>query len=195
MKKQIVLLLVNVLISAFGATAYAAPVTFVFTGNVLEVTADDVAVATGISVGEAALYSLLIDPDTLGTQAIWDGEQYVTEELNATTFGFDTFYAQYTAGFLIGDSLIANTATPNLFSYGYSFLGSTIFVGTQDHGLVLNTIDGINWSATEQAYDSNGDPELISILSGGTLSMVPAPPSIILIFSGLIVIAGFMKRG
>ena len=194
MKKQIVLLLIIVLISAFGATTYAAPNTYIFSGNVLDITVDDGSVDTGVTIGDAASYSLLIDFDILGTLSTWDGGQYVAEELDAITFGMDTFYAQYSDGYLIGDSLIATTATPDLFNYGYSFIGAMIFVGTQDHALVLNTMDGINWYASEQANDNNGDPELITISSGGTLTMVPEPSSVVLMFTGLIVIAGFMKR-
>ena len=193
MKKHHKLLSIFVLLSIFGAAVNAAPITFIFSGNVIDVTTEDPLIDTGVTVGAPVSYSILLDVDILGTQTTWDGTQYVTEELSTANFGVDTFYAEFLDGFLIDENLVATTPTPSLLNYGYALFGSTIFLGTQDHGLVINTIDGINWSATEQANDINGTPELISILSGGTLAAVPLPASFILMITGLIGLTGFIK--
>jgi hypothetical protein len=199
MKKLFVLLSTIVLTSSFSAIVYAAPVNFIFTGNVGDIIIDaesfDIAfdeLPYVIRVGDTASYTIQIDSERIGTQTTWDGTQYVTEEVDTGVEGIDAFYSQYLEGFLIDDSLITTTASPALFNYGYFFITSLIFVGSADHGLSFMTFDGINWVATEHAEASDGS--LISIQSGGTLAPVPLPASLPLMLSALIGFAGFCRK-
>ncbi len=196
MKEPHVLLSAIILMTAFGVTANAAPVTFSFSGEVFEVSVEDGAVDPGVTVGDPASYSLLIDFDRLGTQTTWDGAQYVTVELDVITYGVDTFYAEYLDGFLIEDGLIAaGEPNPTIFNYGFSFIAPPMMlVGSQNHGLTLFTLDGINWLAEEQAFDANGTPDLILIKSGGTFAPVPIPAAAWLFGSAIVGMVSIARR-
>jgi hypothetical protein len=183
-------MIATVFLMCFSTTSNAIPVIIDFTGTVQEIRLNNVEVssAAGINLMDPVWYSILLDTDRVGTNMVWDTtlNAYVTQEIKVGTppdpvIEFD--YVELISGYLLADdSIYEHVEHPIINHFAYPTITQTMFMGSENHGLVNFSIDGVNWVSDEFAYISENEfVNLRSSLTIEKVSTVPEPASIMLL--------------